>query len=281
MNLIGRKNVYGRLKTRMKKTLGLNRPWYEDLCEYYGVTPDEALELGARSAGRVPNLPGSNTTHSVTGKTFEDIWDLRERKSAEDIDSFYHDMGAWATFRQIVYHQNSNFHHIADHINPNLRICEYGSGVAPVSHWLLDNLSGVPLDLTIVDVPCEHLKFGEWRLRKRIERSSTDLSLTALEVQSDSLPLLIQYDLITVLEVYEHLRNPLEVTAHLCDHLKPGGLLWENYIIHSHAHASDLDIAQELRPEVFRYIKENFELIVGNSPDALDGGGTRCWRKLP
>ena len=270
-----------RLKNRLQRKVLSSRPWHEDLCEYYGVTPQEALELGSRSNGRRPSLPGSPTTHSVTGKSFEDIWDSQERNVDSEIDAFYQDMGAWATFRQIVYHRNNDFHFIADNVKPNFRVCEYGSGVAPISHWLVENQPGVPLHLTIADVPSEHLRFGEWRIRKRIDESRPLVSLEVLEVRPDALPLKGQYDLITIFEVYEHLRNPLEVTVHLCNHLHPGGLLWENYIVQEHAHASDLAIAQEQRPEVFQYLRQNCELLSGKSPDDADGGGTRCWRRLP
>mgnify|MGYP003663312756 CR=1 FL=1 len=42
--------------------------WYDYLCEYYDVSPDEALELGTRSDGRKPNLPGSRTCEPISGQ---------------------------------------------------------------------------------------------------------------------------------------------------------------------------------------------------------------------
>ena len=81
-------------------------PWHYHLCEYYGVTPEKALELGTRSTGRKPDLPGSTTTQAVSGMTYEDIWESRERKSIEDVFQFYKDQGAWSTFRQCVRHKD-------------------------------------------------------------------------------------------------------------------------------------------------------------------------------
>jgi len=94
------------------------------------------------------------------------------------------------------------------------------------------------------------------------------------------LPLEGLYDIITILEVYEHLYNPLEVTIHLCEHLRPGGLLWENYTVRGNPTAADLPVAQQERPQVFAYLRRHCQLIAGNDPDAPDGGGTRCWRRL-
>jgi len=30
--------------------------WHDDLCEYYLVSPEDAIELGVRKTGRKPNL---------------------------------------------------------------------------------------------------------------------------------------------------------------------------------------------------------------------------------
>src|SRR5262249_20469549 len=43
------------------------------------------------------------------------------------------------------------------------------------------------------------------------------------------LPLVRAYDVITCLEVLEHVINPLDVVRHLAEHLKPGGRLLLNF----------------------------------------------------
>ena len=68
-----------------------NFEWYTHLCKYYNVTPDEALKLGTRSKGRKPNLPSSITCKAVSDKTFEDIWEEKQRKSIQEIFDFYKD----------------------------------------------------------------------------------------------------------------------------------------------------------------------------------------------
>ena len=269
-----------RITSALRQKLRRHRAWYFDLCEYYGVTPKQALQLGTRATGRRPDLPGSATTHPVIGHSYEEIWEGGSRETPAEIDEFWRDMGAWATFRQVVYHRSHSFQYVRQEIQPGTRLCEYGAGVAPVCNWLIEHLQRISVELTIVDVPSEHLAFGAWRLQRRIEALKSPITLHVREVLPDKLPLEDNYDIITVLEVYEHLRNPSEVTIHLCDHLRRGGLLWENYIVHNHPHASDLEVAQRERPQVFAYLNRHFELMAGNHPDAPDGGGTRCWRKL-
>ena len=264
------------------RKLRSSRPWYQDLCEYYGVTPTQAIQLGTRANDRRPNLPGSATTQTVSGLTFEEIWAARKRTTPSDILVFWQDMGAWATFRQVVYHRHSSFKYLTGGVHPGSRICEYDAGVAPVSFWLVEHIRRVPLELTILDVPSEHLTFGSWRTQRRIRELRAPISLFVRQVHSGKLPLESVYDLITILEVYEHLHNPFEVTVHLCEHLRPGGLLWENYIVHDDPHASDLLVAQQERPQVFEYLQKHCELIEGSDPNAPEGmsGGIRCWRRL-
>ena len=275
----GRKSVK-RLGSSLWRRIRASRPWYQDLCEYYQVSPEQALQLGTRADGRRPDLPGSPTTHTVAGLTFEEIWQSRERRDPADIHGFYQDMGAWATFRQVVYHRDHSFDFLAGDIKSGMRVCEYGAGVAPVCLWLVEHLNSVPLELTIVDVPSEHLTFGRWRLERRIKELKSPMTVNTLEVLPAQLPLEGAYDVITVLEVYEHLHNPLEVTIDLREHMRAGGLLWENYIVHEEAHAADLAIAQTQRPEVVKYLRQHFELVSGQDPDSVGGGDTRCWRRL-
>lgn len=256
------------------------RPWHKDLCDYYGVTPEQALELGTRANGRRPNLPGSVTTHAVSGRTFEEIWESRRRTTPEEIHSFYKDMGAWAAFRQVVFHRGHSYAFLAAGIGSGDRICEYGAGVAPVCFWLVEHLPRTTLTLTIVDVSSEHLVFGEWRLRRRIEELKTPATLRVREVLPDQLPLDDEYDVITILDVYEHLHNPLQVTIHICDHLRSGGTLWENYIRSDTVDGANLPIAQQERPKVFDYLRRHCKLISGADPHGPDVGATRCWRRL-
>ncbi|MFQ5873146.1 MAG: class I SAM-dependent methyltransferase [Dehalococcoidia bacterium] len=269
-----------RISDNLRRSLGLSSPWYRDLCDYYGVTPEQALKLGTRAEGRRPDLPGSPTTHALFGKTFEEIWASRKRDTPTEIHAFWQDMGAWATFRQVVYHRSHSFRYLLKEIEAGSRVCEYGAGVGPVSFWLVDHLRKTPLVLTIVDVPSEHLVFGRWRLQRRIRELKASITLEVREVLPDRLPLEGSYDIITMLEVYEHLHNPLKVTVHLCDHLQPGGLLWENYIIEDNPAGANLPAAQEERSQVYAYLRSHCKLIAGNDPDTPDSGGTRCWRRL-
>ena len=210
--------------------------------------------------------------------TLEDIWSLQPRATPEKIHEFYRDMGAWAAFRQVVYRRNHEYGELFEKIFPGMRFCEYGAGVGSVSFWLLQNHASVPLEITIVDVPSEHLNFGGWRIRRRILELKSPAKLTIAEVQPGQLPLQGEFDLITILEVFEHLHNPREVIEHLINHLRPEGVLWENYISIPDPGGPDLEASQNQRDSVFEYLRNTCNLISGEEPDS-PAGGNRCWRK--
>ncbi len=256
------------------KALTTRRRWYDDLVAYYNVTPAQAEELGIRRAGRKPDLPGSATTAPVSGQSFEEIWNARERSDPEAIQQFYSDMGAWAAFRQVYRHRYIDASRYARDLPAGARLCEYGSGVAPIANWMVENLRR-PLHLTIVDVPSEHLRFGAWRLERKIAASPLPFSLTVLEVKGDLLPLAELQDAIVISEVFEHLHNSLAVAEHLVAHLKPGGRLWENYLV-KEPEAADLAAAQQQRSAVFAHLRATCRLVSGGDPD-VSPSDTRCW----
>src|SRR5205823_1670804 len=100
--------------------------------------------------------------------------------------------------------------------------CEYGCGVAPVTAWLRSRFPR--WRFTLVDLPTPTLAFARWRFRRFPNVELEEPGLGA------DLPLTRAYDVITCLDVLEHVINPLEVVRHLVDHLKPGGELRLNFI---------------------------------------------------
>ena len=266
--------------TDLAHRLGWTPAWCRDLCEFYRVTPSGALRLGTRATGRRPSLPGSATCQPVSGKTWEELWALEPRDSEEAIFSFWKQVGSWCAFRQVVRNRRRSFAFIGKRLGMMDAFCEYGAGVAPASWWLATHHPG-PLRLTMVDVPSEHLTFGAWRLRKRLE-NEWDLCCWALRVialEPHIQPLTDPYRGISCLEVLEHLSHPLETVQHLAEHLEFGGYLWEDFVPHAEAHGADLPQAQSARHAVYDFLEQHFALVEGRRWDMADGGGTRTWQR--
>jgi SAM-dependent methyltransferase len=260
------------------------RKWYEDLCEYYGVTPRQARELGARSATRRPDLPASSTAKALSGMTMAEIWESKPRNTAEGIYQWQKDLGSWSSFRQCYYHRYDRFDWLVKGLPSGSKYCEYACGSAPICNWIVENVKDRVFHFTTVDVDCEHRAFGEWRLRQRIGRSGQPFTLQALIVKPDaSLPLKDQYDLVSIIEALVLIHNPLEVIQHITEHLRKGGKLWETYTVMDDRRTKNwtsFQQAQEQRPAVFDYIRSHYKLLEGPDPDTPGDAGRRCWEKL-
>jgi hypothetical protein len=257
-----------------------------DLCDYYNVTPQQALELGARKPGRKPDLPSSPTTHSVTGLTFEDIWNLKPRNSQEEIFQFYKDQGAWSSFRQVIRHKDLTHYHLnilSNIIRNDSVFCEYGCGIAPYTYTLLKYLDReAKLTIYITDVQSEHYTFGAWRARRLIEnRNLKNVVLTQVPVLPNELPKFERLiDSITIFEVLEHVPSPINTVQNIFNQMNVNSLICENFIKHEHdgKDGPDLYSASLERNDYYSFMENNFTLLSG-LPEKDSPNDTRLWIK--
>jgi 2-polyprenyl-3-methyl-5-hydroxy-6-metoxy-1,4-benzoquinol methylase len=136
--------------------------------------------------------------------------------------------------------------------------CEYGCGVAPVTTWLRPR---VPRwRYTLVDLPTPMLKFARWRFRGAPNVEAKEPGFGA------DLPLTRDYDVITCMDVLDHVINPAEVVRHLAEHLKPGGRLHLSFI---HAPAGEnLVESADQRAGTIRYLDTALRGVVPLRVDA-------------
>lgn len=253
------------LVLEIRERLGLADDWWTDCRNYYGVSRREAIALGTRAPGRRPNLPGSRTCAPVSGQTWEQIWESKPRDTVKAIESFWLEVGSWCVFRQLVRHRGHRFPEIDQALPYGGVLLEFGCGVAPVTWWLKRRRCD-PFVPVLIDVPSEAVEFAHYRIKEYVTgwhgwpRHAADVAV--------------------VLEVLEHLHDPLKVMAEILLALKPRGALFEDYHNH-HGHGSpaDLESAARARPAVYTLIREHCDLIAGQSPEAPEGGGRRQWRK--
>tara|TARA_R110002060_G_scaffold37600_4_gene48723 strand:+ start:167 stop:985 length:819 start_codon:yes stop_codon:yes gene_type:complete len=268
--------------------------WCDDLCEYYNVDEETALRLGTRSSGRKPELPGSETCEPVSEMTYEDIWAIRERNDTESVFQFYRDQGAWATFRQCVRHKDMIHYHMnvismllkICKLREGFHICEYGCGVAPFMSTFLNFLKSESsrARISISDVEnCEHFKFAEWRLSKKIKDSELDIELNIKPITHNSLPAYDDgLDLVLIFEVLEHVPSPISTIKNIYEQLNDGGIIVENFIKHDdddhHSDDSDLASAADERDGYYEFLNKNFQQVMGNRLEESPNE-TRAWRK--
>lgn len=202
------RDLASRRRLQLLDRLGLNRRWLRELGEYYrGLT-----------------MPEFWVRYTIGRMEAATLWERKPRTTEADYRAFYAESDYWV-LRQMYYHRHGSFHFVARAMRAaggEGDLCEYGCGVAPVTAWLLPRFPR--WRYTLVDLPSPMLEFARWRFRRAPNVESRDPGLGA------DLPLRRAYDVITCLEVLEHVVNPLEVVRHFVEHLKPGGALFVNFV---------------------------------------------------
>ena len=98
------------------------------------------------------------------------------------------------------------------------RYLDFGSGVG--SAGIL--FARYSFDVTLADISDSLLAFASWRLRRR------GLVCTLLDLKRTSLPS-EHYDIVTAMDVWEHLADPVGVVDQVADAIAPGGFLFGRF----------------------------------------------------
>lgn len=240
--------------------------WYDDLCEYYGVTPEEADILGTRKTGRKPNFPSSETCEPVSGKSMDEYWDSKPRNTMQEKMNFYKDIGAWLSFRQCKYRSEFNYRRSFFHrIKDGCSIVEYGCGVAPLTNYIVEkyNKSDIyNIKFHLVDVESEPLEFAKWRLKKK----APGLNIIYHDISADyPVPVFYEkFDIVCIMDVFEHLPNPYDVMKNLTESAKENAFLVETWR-NGGVGGCDLKEAENEREKTMRHINKYWKIIKGGS----------------
>jgi 2-polyprenyl-3-methyl-5-hydroxy-6-metoxy-1,4-benzoquinol methylase len=206
--------------------------WFREFRSYYDVKM---------------TLPEFHVLYTLYRLDHRKAWSQRPRNTEEAIRSFYsEDMTKYHLFRAVYRHRLSSFYEILKYTPRAGVVCEYGCGIAPVTHFLVKRRPKA--SFTCVDIDSHMFKYARWRLadKPNIKFKSPGLG--------DVYPLVDKYDVITCLDVLEHVPDPLSLVEHLCEHLKPEGKLFINFIYAPSQ--ENLESAAELRDETIDYLNE-------------------------
>jgi len=251
--------------------------WYDDLCEYYGVTPDQALQFGSRSDGRKPNLPGSRTCEPISGMTWEDLWDASPRDTLEQKMAFYNEIGSWLSFRQSVYRKDFDYGELYRQLCPtDGHVLEYGCGIAPLTDYISEaHGDDHQYKFSLVELASEAFEFAKWRLKKKAPRTEFKFYEPSHEhpvpdFGDDT------FDLVCIMDVLEHLPNPYDVIKEIIKRCNSGAIIVDTWIDNEEEDGvgyADLQEAADQRDSTIAMMKENFDLM---SPP---GTFINVWRK--
>ncbi|MGE3537685.1 MAG: class I SAM-dependent methyltransferase [Candidatus Tectimicrobiota bacterium] len=129
------------------------------------------------------------------------------------------------------------------------RYLDFGAGVGSGGILFARHGFGV----TLADISSPLLQFSQWRLEQRALRAAyVDLKVTGLSHQA--------FDIITAMDVFEHLVDPVATLEQLAEALRPGGFLFVRL-------AAEMDeerpqhIVQDFEPTFARLHTLGFEQI--------------------
>jgi len=198
----------------------------------------------------------------VTGDpriTIEEFWvryaTRRERaqeqmaavKTAEDALGFY-GTSDYPLYRQIIHRRHTSWRTVLVGM-PRSRpgtLLEFGCGIAPVSAWCAPHRP--TWGFALKDVLGQHSDYARARLFRLHD------SFLVSDDAADA-------DIVTALDVFEHLPHPLAVAQSLVPRLTPGGLLYWNFVV-PQGPRGDLDLATPAqREETVAYLMRALTLV--------------------
>jgi SAM-dependent methyltransferase len=180
-----------------------------ELTDYLGIPADEVARLGQEAAGRIERewheqvSPGSPSS-------IERFYDRAE--------VHLHELTRWHSLAEddsplayVVALRFAQAHHCHDYL-------DFGSGVG--SAGILFARAG--LSVCLADISSVLLDFSRWRHEAR------GLAVQHLDLKRERLPA-ETFDIVTAMDVFEHLVDPVAAVDELWRALRPGGLVFGRF----------------------------------------------------
>ncbi len=181
----------------------------------------------------------------------EATWFKSQEMSEEQAYEYYTTCD-YMLWRNLVHRRHTAWRRVLWMLpqNAEVKLLEYGCGIAPVSAYCARARPDVWYSL--VDLPGPAWRYGYWRVE----------NATTCERQyagSPSNRIIGEYHVITALDVFEHLADPLTHAQELVQHLRPGGLLHWNFV--GNERSNDLDLASDKdRDATILYLTKTLDL---------------------
>jgi len=183
--------------------------------------------------------------------TFEEFWVrytllrldaqplLKQTMTEDEARLFYttHDYMLW---RNLVHRRHSAWRRVLWTMHrPQGKMLEFGCGIAPVTSWVKKQRPGWTYNIQDIE-GSSHLAYAEWRVQPAGPQPG--------------------YDVITALDVFEHLPEPLGDAKRLVSLLNFGGYLHWNFV--GNSKRNDLDLAsEEQQTETVDYLYKSLVLV--------------------
>lgn len=195
------------------------------------------------------------------GANLEDFLD-----SWQNHDTLYMLFGA---VRLYAYHP-LGAHSYEKWVHNGDTILEYGCGIAPITHFLLNYSLKRNLNIDIADIRQINSHYAKYRFGKAVKFLEIQPFKNCLEKN--------KYQVVFMITVMEHLPDPLATVDQITASLKPGGIFIFDYIL-GDGDGQDTIEAVTQRGDVLDFINKNYDLLAGKIEKENSMGKTVCRKK--
>ena len=173
---------------------------------------------------------------------------LKNTMTEAEARAFYtgHEYMLW---RNLVHRRHSTWRRVLVTLcGQRGALLEMGAGIAPVSAWVARRKPRWVYGL--IDLESPHQAYGLWRIKHSADAWWSSKVPDAART----------FDVVTALDVFEHLAKPEHIAYECVRVLKSGGYLHWNFV--GNPRRNDLDLATpEQRDETVAYLYNNLRLV--------------------
>ena len=224
-------------------SLTMEQDRLQEVADYHGLTTEEVLATQTmESRSRIKDAFQDNSTDAKLLDNYRSVSLLKIARMMTGYTRF-------GSAAKLLQHLNSIYPPAQ---RKNVKVLDYGCGAS--DYGLAFAQAGY--SVTILDIEGGHLDFALWRFEQR------KLPVKSIPVRADQVyPDLGEQNVIIAGEVFEHLRNPLQVLKNMYGALPVGGMLWySGYPDYAReVGAEHLEEAGEQRLEALAYVRSPFE----------------------
>ena len=172
-------------------------------------------------------------------------------KTEADALAFYRDED-YMLWRNLVHRRHSAWRRVLVTMRGREgHLLEMGAGIAPVSTWTAQHKPN--WSFALVDLESAHRAYGLWRVKQYADAWAIPKIPDAAR----------SFDVVTALDVFEHLAKPVHVAYECARVLRPGGYLHVNFI--GNERQNDLDLSTvEQREATLAYLDSALDLVWAN-----------------
>lgn len=241
--------------------LGIKRKWFNEFLEYWRNC------LG----GRPLDIMDFHSLHFSYRKKFQYTSELSWNDAKEHLSNWQTPNNIYTIFHFVKKYalrpvREARFHRL---IKPGMKVLEYGCSLAPMYRTYRTYFNHLEAEWYLADIPVFPFHYARhvYGQDKEVKRF---ICITEDKLDDPLRDIQVNFDLIIVQEVFEHLHKPLLIAEYFINRLNPGGFFYFDFS-KSSGKGLDTQAGMKERIATLQYLDDKLEIISGSfSTDGRD-----------